>query len=207
MIFKGIVSQIKNKLLLILFSAVALLVVLLLLAQNKIQNLNDEVDSRETAMNVQVKQWKDEFGRLHYENSVIHLKSDKVAKELLKQDSSLKQMNIKWNQVHSLNKSVTETHYHIEAPLTEHTKTDGTKVDSIHYKGTWLTIRGEVDSKKKVSKIDYTHRDTITTVIKAKRKKVFFKLLPIGPLEFKSESMAADTSSKIVHQTTILKEK
>lgn len=207
MIFKEIVSQIKNQLLLILVSTVVLLVVLLLLAQSKIKNLNDEIDSRETAMNIQVKQWKDEFGRLHYENTVIHLKSDKVAKELLKQDSTLKQMNINWKQVHSLNKAVTETHYHIETTLKPYIKSDGTKVDSIKYDGRWLTIRGEVDSKKKVSKIDYLHQDTITTVIKAKRKKVFFKLLPIGPLEFKSESMAADTSSKIVHQTTILREK
>lgn len=154
-------------------------------------------------LEVKERNWTTKNGKLVHENTVVKLQSDKIAKQILKQDSTLKELGIKWSRVQSLSKTTIENHYHIEIPITP-IKQDSTF--AFEWKNNYLEVNGEVDLVKKRITQDYVHKDTITQVIHYKQKR-FLGIFPHGPITFLSEVTTADSCSKVTHQTTYVRNK
>lgn len=196
--------MLKTKLVLILIGVIILLGALVTFEHNRAKSFKEQAEDREAIMNIKERDWKTKEGRLVHENSVIKLQSDKVAKELFKNDSLLKDLNIKWNKVHSLSKTTVENHYHISTPLINNKDSTYTLKE---WKNTWLTVNGQVDLKKNSVSLDYEHKDTITQVIHYKRSKKFLGIIGYGKFEFLSQTVLADSSSKVKSQITYIKNK
>jgi len=194
--------NLQSKIILFLCGIVGVLFVILLLQNKKISNIKNQLSDREQVMKYSERDWTNKYGKVVHEADVIKLESNKIARELLKKDSVLKHTETKLKELHSLSKTVVENHYHIQTPIVK--KTDSTyKIKE--WKNNWLTVNGEFDIRKNIANLEYLHRDTISQVIKYKRKK-FLGIVPHGPIMFKTETISADTNSKIVHQITYIKE-
>jgi hypothetical protein len=195
--------MLKARLIFILIGAIVILSLLFINQYNRTQKFKEQAEDRESIMNVKEKEWRTKEGRLVHQNSVIQLQSDKVTKEIFKQDSLLQEMNIKWNKVHSLSKTTVVNNYHITTPAIN-------QGDSTYKIKEWtngyLTTSGRIDLKKNIVSLDYQHKDTIFQVIHYKRSKKFLGI-PYGKFNFVTETTTADTSSRIVDQITYIKQK
>lgn len=197
-------GQIKNYSILILVIIILSLGSYSLYQTNRAKKFKEQAEDREAIMKVKEKDWITKSGKLVHENSVIKLQSDKVAKEVFKKDSLLIDLGIKWKNVHSVSKTTIENHYHITSPITN----NGDSTYKIkEWKNTWLTLNGDIDIKKNTIDINYTHKDTLSQVIHYKRSKKFLGLIPYGKFEFLSETTTSDSLSKVVDQTTYIKQK
>jgi hypothetical protein len=201
-------GTIQNYLILALIIVLFLVGGYALVQQERAKAFKDQAEDRESAMKVKERDWVTEKGRLVHENSVASFKSDKVAKEFLKQDSAtnalLKDLNVKWRKVQSLSNTITHNHYHIDNEIIN----NGDSTYTIpEWKNNYLKVSGVIDLKKNIVSLDYDHKDTITQVIHYKRSKKLLGIIPYGRLTFVSETTCADSSSKIVDQTTFVRDR
>lgn len=160
-------------------------------------------EDRESAMNVKEREWRSKSGKLVHENTVIKIQSKEMAKEIFKKDSFLRDLGIKWKDVHSLSKSPIHNHYHITTPVIN----NGDSTYKIkEWTNRFLTINGEIDLKKNKADLDYLHLDTLKQVITYKQKR-FLGIIPHGKITFTSEVTMADSASKVTDQTTYVRQK
>lgn len=200
--------MLKNRLIIILLVVIGIIVSLLFIQKAQTKKFKEQAEDREAIMKVKERDWVTKEGRLVHENSVVKLQSDKVTKELFKNDSSmnslLKDLNVKVNKMQSFSRTSVSNHYHVNTPVTN----NGDSTYKIkEWKNPWLTVSGEIDLKKNIASLDYDHKDTIIQVIHYKRSKKFLGLIPYGKFEFVSQTTTADTASKVVEQVTYIKNK